>query len=740
MYGKIRTPPQTRNGVVLHIWRKIFTCFAFALAGILAFAAFITYNLAQSSFHAETKFKVGESLQSGASIPGVDRKRFSYKALKKQKSLGEETKSELKSWFRASRQRSGATIEAFHSDGKVWVVGIKGRSQRIHLFDVSSGWQEVRFSWLWQISLLFACGIVAFAVFYRFVMMSMERGFHEMGARLVEMSEGKAAKNPGNSGVFSAIGTHRKLLVFFDNILKSNARELGSYQSKIAEMDRQVKDRESIDALSKTSQTASDLPPDGGAGEHPILRSLHEGLIVIDDNLKIGRLFSKQASVLLDEENLQGQDFFKILEAKSVSSSNEVAQLRDAFLMAFNLFITDQFAEVMKNSPRIFPMRLHDHNFLYEFNFAPYVQDESVKKIVVTFSDETDRQALEDIEGFAANKALDSIVRIHELVQGKWKAHTLLDFTVDNIQVLAQILTIIDEPYDADHVFRHLHNLKGAARTLDLQALARVAHSCENYVTAARSGSELNEDATMIFKSQLMALKDALAAMRDIVSPYIASQEKTEVTWTDVWESYAEEINNSMKSMAVQLGKEVQLIFNRPEALGDYDFRLLKQLLLHLMRNSLDHGIEKPDEREASGKQRIGNIIVAIHRDQDKIAVVLADDGRGLNFEVLWNKAQERDIETRHWKTWKEADALAVLCSPGFSSRDEVTDISGRGIGMDAVLHSMESVGGNLILQKADKTGMTFLIKWPAQYVAAADGEDFEENEDENKEDVELSA
>ena len=565
--------------------------------------------------------------------------------------------------------------------------------------------------------LLVSCS--AFGLFY-IITRKIEKSLHNMGRCLFLIQEGEPmAKIAPYSQDLAGFITYGKVLQFISEVAKeARANRALAAASRQSQDEHRTAAATAVDAANTTLLTA---PPSAARGQlaltakHPILESIHEGLVVVDDSLKIGHLYSEQARKLLAEESLAGKDFFKLLSSKSISSESVVNQLRDTFLMAFNLFITDQFSEVMKNAPKILPIHIGEHSYIYEFNYAPYVEDESVKQIVVTFSNETDRAALSDVEGFAASKALDSIVRVHELVRGRWKAQTLLDFTHDNIQTLAQILALIDDEYDADHVFRHLHNLKGAARTLDLSALARVAHSCENYVTKVREGAELDEDATMIFKSQLMSLKDAMVAMKDIVSPYaeLAATEAHE--WEEKWQSYCDDMRSSMKEISYELGKLIELEVAHTDRMSHLDFRMLKGLLLHIVRNAADHGIETPKERLAKGKPEMGLIRVSVFNEQGEITVKVVDDGRGLNFEALWKKAVERGLEVADWQQWQAYDALQVLCHPGFSSREEVTDISGRGVGMDSVAFNLNEVGGQFVLQDTGDHGTEFLMKWQAR-------------------------
>jgi two-component system chemotaxis sensor kinase CheA len=140
----------------------------------------------------------------------------------------------------------------------------------------------------------------------------------------------------------------------------------------------------------------------------------------------------------------------------------------------------------------------------------------------------------------------------------------------------------------------------------------------------------------------------------------------------------------------------------------------LNDAVLHLLRNAIDHGIEPPEERRMRGKPSRGTVKLEVRRLRDRVVLELKDDGRGLDTERLKALAVERGLLTPDQaRTLSERDALQLCTLPGLSTAATVTDISGRGVGMDAVKRMVESVGGALDIESTRGQGATFRLSLP---------------------------
>jgi chemosensory pili system protein ChpA (sensor histidine kinase/response regulator) len=171
-----------------------------------------------------------------------------------------------------------------------------------------------------------------------------------------------------------------------------------------------------------------------------------------------------------------------------------------------------------------------------------------------------------------------------------------------------------------------------------------------------------------------------------------------------------------LRDLTTRYSKPVQLIVQGEKLQLDVGtLQSLEPVLLHLLRNSFDHGLESPDDRTAKGKPAQGTIILSLKRQGNFYQLDIKDDGRGIDGQVIKRIAQEKGMPLTNTET--PADILAVICQPGFSSKSQVSDISGRGVGMDVVSSQITNLGGQLTLDTAIGKGSTFQIRLPVPHL-----------------------
>lgn len=169
-----------------------------------------------------------------------------------------------------------------------------------------------------------------------------------------------------------------------------------------------------------------------------------------------------------------------------------------------------------------------------------------------------------------------------------------------------------------------------------------------------------------------------------------------------------------VRDTAAGLGKSVMLQIEGAEVELDREMiEVLRDPLMHIMRNSIDHGIEQPAERRAAGKRENGRLSVAARQSGNQIIVEIADDGRGIDSEHLVRKLVAAGRKEGVLRSLSERQKLELVFEPGLSSRDEVTEISGRGVGMDVVRAAIEQIGGRIELDSVPGKGLRILIHVP---------------------------
>ncbi len=176
-----------------------------------------------------------------------------------------------------------------------------------------------------------------------------------------------------------------------------------------------------------------------------------------------------------------------------------------------------------------------------------------------------------------------------------------------------------------------------------------------------------------------------------------------------------DQLPRHLRDLARRIGREVDLSVHGAEV--EVDRAIVDELadvILHLLRNSIDHGIEPPALREQVGKPRRGLLRIEAQRDRDRLVLEVSDDGRGFDVARLRDAAVTRGaITAARAEALSDAEALMLACLPGLSTARAVTEISGRGVGLDAVKSSIEGLGGTLEIESRPGVGTTFRMRLP---------------------------
>ena len=170
-----------------------------------------------------------------------------------------------------------------------------------------------------------------------------------------------------------------------------------------------------------------------------------------------------------------------------------------------------------------------------------------------------------------------------------------------------------------------------------------------------------------------------------------------------------------VRDTSAELGKAVNLIIEGADVELDRELiELIRDPLVHIIRNSVDHGIEMPADRLAAGKPAAGRLVVSARQSGNQILIEIADDGRGIDVARIVDKARGQSLRSEaQIGAMDEAAKLDLIFEPGLSSRDTVTAISGRGVGMDVVRANIEQIGGRIVLANMPGKGLRIVIHVP---------------------------
>ena len=169
-----------------------------------------------------------------------------------------------------------------------------------------------------------------------------------------------------------------------------------------------------------------------------------------------------------------------------------------------------------------------------------------------------------------------------------------------------------------------------------------------------------------------------------------------------------------MRDISRKLGKKIEYKeYGGETKLDKMMIEKLADPMVHIIRNALDHGLETEEERIAAGKPPVGTLTVGARSEGDRVIIEIKDDGRGIDVDKVVNKALEkRLIDPEQIDRMSEEEKLGLIFLPGLSTKDEISDLSGRGVGADAVKATVEELGGKVVVssQKGQGTSVQLLL------------------------------
>jgi two-component system chemotaxis sensor kinase CheA len=170
-----------------------------------------------------------------------------------------------------------------------------------------------------------------------------------------------------------------------------------------------------------------------------------------------------------------------------------------------------------------------------------------------------------------------------------------------------------------------------------------------------------------------------------------------------------------VRDISTKLKKKVDYKINGGEVTMNKDsFYLLQDAFVHIIRNSLDHGVEDPEERKRKGKDPKGIIqIDCLELDPETIEIKIKDDGKGINSKIIATKAVEKGIHTKdEIDDMSDEDIVKLIFVPSFSQKESVDELSGRGVGMDIVDKNIKKLGGSITIDTEVDKGTTFVLNF----------------------------
>jgi len=272
---------------------------------------------------------------------------------------------------------------------------------------------------------------------------------------------------------------------------------------------------------------------------------------------------------------------------------------------------------------------------------------------------------------------------------------------------------------------------QGAVRSTDIVDALRIQQSSPVHAVAADSTIRVDVgllDKVMNLVGELVLARNQVlqfaSRMKD--ASFLAASQRLNLITTElqagVMKTRMQPIGNTwsqfprtVRDVALGCGKQVAIEMEGKETeLDKTIIEAIKDPLTHLVRNSVDHGIELPEDREKAGKDRTGRLILRAFHEGGQVNIEISDDGAGLNPKRIRKKAVERAVITAEQAArMSEREIFNLIFLPGFSTAEKVTNVSGRGVGMDVVKTNVEKIGGTVDVQSALGRGTTVRVKIP---------------------------
>ena len=295
---------------------------------------------------------------------------------------------------------------------------------------------------------------------------------------------------------------------------------------------------------------------------------------------------------------------------------------------------------------------------------------------------------------------------------------------VDRIAAIVEAIDAGASLDDADE------DLLIAALAPDAQPRAQIQAAPQN--RAASRSVRLNVDLLdhmMSGMSEMVLARNELARRlrdSDVDPPVEAALERLSLTVADMRDTVTRTrmqkvdalfsaLPRMVRDTSAELAKSIDLVIEGADVELDREMiELMRDPLGHIIRNAIDHGIETPTERRAAGKPLTGRLIVSARQSGNQILIEIADDGKGIDVARIVAKAAEKRLYgVAELAAMSEATKLDLIFAPGLSSRDTVTAISGRGVGMDVVRANIEQIGGRIVLTNDPGRGLRIVIHVP---------------------------
>lgn len=502
-----------------------------------------------------------------------------------------------------------------------------------------------------------------------------------------------------------------------------------------------------FNAMIEKIQESSELVKQKTADIQAMLHYIPQGILTVGQGNKVHPEFSAFLETLLETKDISGRDLMDLVFSGTNCGTDLLSQIEaassacigeDVMNFEFNAHLLVQEIEKTMPDGRI---------KIIDLNWSPITDDtDTIVRLMLCLWDVTELRTL----AVEANEQKRELAIIGEILAvNQEKFHEFIDSASNFISENGRLIKEAEKtPAEVDpqcvaQLFRNMHTIKGNARTYGLLQLTNLVHEAEQAYDELRKNPQAAWDHAQLLSQLattgaaleeysrindvklgrkgpgrrggvdkfLMVQKDHIQQSIELLENTDASSVKSlsdtvfrvhkqlQLIGTEKIENVLAGVFDSLPSLAKELGKEApeNIVLDNGLVIRSQVSDMVKNVCMHLYRNAMDHGIESAAKRVVQGKSAAGQIHLALQLADGFFKLRLRDDGRGLALGFIRQKANENQLISEDQHLSPEQTAQLIF-QPGFSTAEHVTEVSGRGVGMDAVKGFVQQEGGSIEL------------------------------------------
>ncbi|MCM8535657.1 MAG: ATP-binding protein [Lentisphaeraceae bacterium] len=475
-----------------------------------------------------------------------------------------------------------------------------------------------------------------------------------------------------------------------------------------------------------------------------ILNSIEQGIFTVNKDLSINEQHSSKA-----------EDIYGITEFAS-SNLKDMFKISDQKVEQFQTWITlisnpkklkrwKKYAELAPVSELV--QEKDGEERIIQVDYRPITTaDGELSKLMVLSRDVTEERKVKAALEKTKREQQLTLQRVIGLINNDQESlKTFFEGYEHAIESLKKVDYSNFPKEQIDELFREVHTVKGNGGSFGFNEVSRAAGFAEDFLEDAKSIDEFTDEHKDTLTNALKLMEEELEGINAMKAKLFSGEEDSmsisrvqfqelltsvqDGMLTDVkdiakklfsldlnpFDSFCRKYANIVTSYRESYGKDVKdlNIINPTEMIHRDTMKKFDMAAVHLVRNSLDHGLESNDERDASGKGS-GTVSMELQVSDDSVKMIVGDDGKGINGEIIASKAVEKGLITDEEKSkLSDQEKIELIFHPGFSTNDEVTDVSGRGVGMDAVKSSIEELNGKVEIETELGKGTKMILTLP---------------------------